>query len=113
MRGNRSGSTGGAVNDSELPLQPSRILVYPRSGALKTMSDHRAEEVLSNLIRALEFLGHQVERLVKRRGTSIRKKWNFGARERSLASGRGRSQSLKFSAVVRLSMEGIVSVSDV
>jgi hypothetical protein len=48
--------------DSELLVKPSRILVYPRSGGLKTMTEGRAEEVLTNVIRALEFLGHQVER---------------------------------------------------
>jgi hypothetical protein len=54
---------GGTVRvDSELLVKPSRILVYPRSGGLKTMTDGRAEEVLMNVICALEYLGHQVER---------------------------------------------------
>jgi hypothetical protein len=57
-----SDANGRVRMDSELLLKPSRILVYPRSGGLKTMTDHRGEEVLSNVIRALEFLGHQVER---------------------------------------------------
>jgi hypothetical protein len=57
-----SDANGTVRVDSELLLNPSRILVYPRSGGLKTMTDYRAEEVLSNVIRALEFLGHQVER---------------------------------------------------
>jgi hypothetical protein len=48
--------------DSELLVKPSRILVYPGSGGLKAMTEDRAEEVLTNVIRALEFLGHQVER---------------------------------------------------
>jgi hypothetical protein len=48
--------------DSELLVKPLRILVYPRSGGLKTMTDGRAEEVLLNVISALEYLGHQVER---------------------------------------------------
>ena len=48
--------------DSELLVKPLRILVYPRSGGLKAMTEDRAEEVLTNVIRALEFLGHQVER---------------------------------------------------
>jgi hypothetical protein len=47
--------------DSELLLKPSRILVYAQSGGLKTMTDVRAEQVLMNVISALEFLGHQVE----------------------------------------------------
>jgi hypothetical protein len=54
---------GGTVRaDSELLVKPLRILVYPRSGGLKTMTDGRAEEVLMNVISALEYLGHQVER---------------------------------------------------
>jgi hypothetical protein len=54
---------GGTVRvDSELLVKPSRILVYPRSGGLKTMTEGRAEEVLMNVISALEYLGHQVER---------------------------------------------------
>jgi hypothetical protein len=54
---------GGTVRvDSELLVKPSRILVYPRSGGLKAMTDGRAEEVLMNVISALEYLGHQVER---------------------------------------------------
>jgi hypothetical protein len=54
---------GGTVRvDSELLVKPLRILVYPRSGGLKTMTDSRAEEVLVNVISALEYLGHQVER---------------------------------------------------
>ena len=38
--------------DSELLVKPLRILVYPRSDGLKTMTDCRAEEVLMNAIRA-------------------------------------------------------------
>jgi hypothetical protein len=49
---------GGTVRvDSELLVKPLRILVYPRSGGLKTMTDGRAEEVLRNVISALEYLG--------------------------------------------------------
>ena len=48
--------------DSELLVKPSRVLVYPRSGGLKAMTDDRAEEVLMDVIRALEYLGHEVER---------------------------------------------------
>jgi hypothetical protein len=54
---------GGTVSvDSELLQQPFRILVYPRSGGLKTLSEENAEEILTNIVRALEYLGHQVER---------------------------------------------------
>ncbi len=56
-----SDASGTVRVDSELLLKPSRILLYPRSGSLKTMNDHRAGEVLSSVIRGLEFLGHQVE----------------------------------------------------
>jgi hypothetical protein len=48
--------------DSELLVKPSRILVYPRSVGLESMTDGRAEEVLRDVMRALEYLGHQVER---------------------------------------------------
>jgi hypothetical protein len=48
--------------DSELLVKPSRVLVYPRSGGLKTMTDGRADEILMDVISALEYLGHQVER---------------------------------------------------
>jgi hypothetical protein len=48
--------------DAEVLGNPPRILVYPRSGGLKGITDDRAEEILANLIRALEYLGHRVER---------------------------------------------------
>jgi len=57
-----SDANGTVRVDSELLVKPSRILVYPRSGGLKTMTDGRAEDVIRDVIRALEFLGHQVER---------------------------------------------------
>jgi hypothetical protein len=57
-----SDANGTVRVDSELLVNPSRILVYPRSGGLKTMTDRRAEEILTDVIRALEYLGHQVER---------------------------------------------------
>ncbi len=57
-----SDANGTVRVDSELLVKPSRVLVYPRSGALKTMADDRAEEVLMGVIKALEYLGHQVER---------------------------------------------------
>jgi hypothetical protein len=56
-------NAGGTVRvDSELLVKPLRILVYLRSGGVKTMADGRAEEVLMNVISALDYLGHQVER---------------------------------------------------
>jgi hypothetical protein len=48
--------------DSEVLVKPPGILVYPQSSGLKTMTDGRAEEVLRDVIRALEYLGHRVER---------------------------------------------------
>jgi hypothetical protein len=57
-----SDANGTVRVDSEVLVKPSRILVYPRSGGLKTMTDDRAEEVLMEIIRALEYLDHQVER---------------------------------------------------
>jgi hypothetical protein len=57
-----SDSNGTIRVDSELLLKPSRILVYERSAGLNAMTDVRAEQVLKNIISALEFLGHQVER---------------------------------------------------
>jgi hypothetical protein len=47
---------------SELLIQPPRIHVYSRSGGLKTMTDDFAEEILTNIVRTLEYLGHQVKR---------------------------------------------------
>jgi hypothetical protein len=57
-----SDANGTVRVDSELLVKPSRVLVYPRSGDLKTMTDGRAEEILGNVIKALEYLGHRVER---------------------------------------------------
>lgn len=48
--------------DSEVLAKPPRILVYPKSGGLKTIDDARAEEILKDVMRAVEYLGHQVER---------------------------------------------------
>jgi len=54
---------GGTVRiDSEVLAKPPKILVYPISGGLRTMDDARAEEILKDVIRAVEYLGHQVER---------------------------------------------------
>ena len=48
--------------DAELLVNPFRILIYPRSGGLQAVSDDRAEEIIANIIDALEYLGHQVEK---------------------------------------------------
>ena len=47
--------------DSELLLNPSRILLYPGSGGLRDMSCAQADTVLSKVRAALEYLGHGVE----------------------------------------------------
>jgi hypothetical protein len=57
-----SDATGTVRVDSESLLKPSRILVYPHSDGLKALAEHRAEEILTNVVRALEYLGHEVER---------------------------------------------------
>jgi hypothetical protein len=46
---------------SELLEKPLRLLVYRGSAALRTMPDNQAEEIVGNIVRALEYLGHQVE----------------------------------------------------
>ena len=48
--------------DSELLVKPSRILLYPRSAGLKSLTDNQADEILADIIRGLEYLGHQVEK---------------------------------------------------
>jgi hypothetical protein len=48
--------------DSELLIHPTRIFVYAGSGGLRKMPNNRAEDILANIIKALEFLGHRVER---------------------------------------------------
>jgi hypothetical protein len=47
--------------DSELLVKPHRLLVYRNSGSLRGASSERQEQVLSDVGRALEFMGHQVE----------------------------------------------------
>jgi hypothetical protein len=48
--------------DSELLVKPSLgILLYPGSGGLRNMSKSQSEMVLSNVKKALEYLGHRVE----------------------------------------------------
>lgn len=47
--------------DSELLVNPFRILVYEGSASLRSMEDTRREALLSNVRRALEHMGHRVE----------------------------------------------------
>lgn len=56
-----SDASGQVHVDSELVVKPLGVLLYPQSGDLKGMPATRAEEVLRNITRALEYLGHRVE----------------------------------------------------
>ena len=47
--------------DSELLVQPPGILVYEESRSLQGMDNARRDELLSNVKRALEYMGHRVE----------------------------------------------------
>ena len=56
-----SDSSGKIHVDSELLVKPLGVLLYPQSGQLKVMPTDRAEEVLKNVVRALEYLGHRLK----------------------------------------------------
>jgi hypothetical protein len=47
--------------DSELLVKPHRVLLYPQSASLRDMSKSRQKELLTNVRKALEYMGHQVE----------------------------------------------------
>jgi len=47
--------------DSELYVKPLRIAIYRESRSLKNLDGSRANEILTNLVRALAFLGHPAE----------------------------------------------------
>ena len=53
---------GAIFVESELLLKPLRVLIYPRSGGLRALPEVRAEEIVERIVRALEYLGYQVER---------------------------------------------------
>jgi hypothetical protein len=47
--------------DSEILVKPPRILVYEQSRGLQSLDSNRRDELLSNVRRALEHMGHSVE----------------------------------------------------
>jgi hypothetical protein len=47
--------------DSELLVKPLRILIYRESKSIRAMPESRANEILENIQRALEYLGHPNE----------------------------------------------------
>jgi len=47
--------------DSELLVKPYRILVYEKSGSLRSMDSARREQLISRVKSALEYMGQQVE----------------------------------------------------
>jgi hypothetical protein len=53
---------GGTVRvDSEVLVNPARILIYPQSRDLRAMPGDVAELIVHNISKALEFLGHEYE----------------------------------------------------
>jgi hypothetical protein len=58
-----SDATGATNVDSELlHTPPNGIALYTQSVGLKDMPASRAEEIVSNITGALEYLGYRVER---------------------------------------------------
>jgi hypothetical protein len=47
--------------DTELYVKPLRIAIYHESRSLKKLDGSRANEILTNIVRALGFLGHPTE----------------------------------------------------
>jgi hypothetical protein len=47
--------------DTELYVKPLRIAIYRESRSLKRLDSSRANEILTNIVRALAFLGHPTE----------------------------------------------------
>lgn len=57
-----SDANGTVRVDSELLVKPTLgILLYPQSGDLRGMTKTRGDEIVTNIRRALEYLGHRVE----------------------------------------------------
>ncbi len=54
-------SLGQVRIDSELLVDPCRILLYPKSANLRGIPESRAREILANAKRVLEHMGHKVE----------------------------------------------------
>ncbi len=47
--------------DTELHVKPLKLRLYRESSSLRKMASARADEILVNIKRALEYLGHPVE----------------------------------------------------
>jgi hypothetical protein len=47
--------------DTELYVKPLRIAIYRESRSLKMVDGARTDEILTNIVRALAFLGHPTE----------------------------------------------------
>jgi hypothetical protein len=57
-----SDASGTITIEWELIVKPSfGVLIYPRGGGLKSLTEARADEVVNNTVRALQFLGERVE----------------------------------------------------
>jgi hypothetical protein len=48
--------------DAEVLVEPARILLYKESVDLQAMTSSHANEIITNIAQALEFLGYRVER---------------------------------------------------
>jgi hypothetical protein len=50
--------------DAEMLVRPppAHLHIFPRSASLRAMSENRAQEVIDNIVRALEAIGHTVEK---------------------------------------------------
>jgi hypothetical protein len=58
-----SDASGSVRVDSELLVKPSLgIVLYQKSRDLKGMTSSRADEIITNITRALEYLGNRVEK---------------------------------------------------
>jgi hypothetical protein len=53
--------TGVMRVDTELYVNPLRIAIYRESRSLKTRDGSQANEILTNIVRAMAFLGHPTE----------------------------------------------------
>jgi hypothetical protein len=54
-------ATGTIRVDTELFVKPLRIAIYRESRSLKTLDASQIKEILANIVRAMDFLGHPTE----------------------------------------------------
>lgn len=47
--------------DTELFVKPLRIAIYRESRSLKALDGSRADEIITDVVRAMAFLGHATE----------------------------------------------------